>query len=138
MPRILGVDIPNHKPVEIALASLLGIGRTTAAKVLGTTQIDSQKRAKDLTDEEVARLTQTIQSNYKVEGELRREISANIKRLIDIGSYRGLRHKKGLPVRGQRSRTNARSRKGPRPRVGVRKRLKSPAGDSRSAGRSNP
>jgi small subunit ribosomal protein S13 len=92
----------------------------TAAKV------DPSKRAKDLTDEEVSRLTQTIQANTKVEGDLRREVSGNIKRLIDIGSYRGLRHKKGLPARGQRTRTNARSRKGPRPRVGVRKRTKTP------------
>ena len=96
--------------------------------MLTATQIDPNKRAKDLTDEEVGKLTQTIQATAKVEGDLRREVSGNIKRLIDSGSYRGLRHKKGLPVRGQRTKTNARSRKGPRPRVGVRKRTKVTAG----------
>ncbi len=124
MPRVVGVEIPKEKPVEIALSYIFGIGRSNARSVLTATHIDAHKRAKDLTDEEVSRLTQAIQSTTKVEGDLRREISGNIKRLIDIGSYRGLRHKKGLPVRGQRTRTNARSRKGPRPRVGVRKRTK--------------
>jgi small subunit ribosomal protein S13 len=95
-------------------------------RVLSATQIDPAKRAKDLSDEEVSKLSQTIQATCKVEGDLRREITGNIKRLIDIGSYRGLRHKKGLPVRGQRTRTNARARKGPRPRVGVRKRTVTP------------
>ena len=129
MPRVVGVDIPKEKPVRVALTYLFGVGHSTARKVLTATQIDPNKRAKDLTDEEVSKLTQTIQATTKVEGDLRREVSANIKRLIDIGSYRGLRHKKGLPVRGQRTRTNARSRKGPRPRVGVRKRPKTaPAG----------
>jgi len=122
MPRIVGVDVPKEKRVEVALTYLFGVGRSLSRKVLAATQIDPNKRAKDLTDEEVSRLTQTIQSTAKVEGDLRREISGNIKRLIDIGSYRGLRHKKGLPVRGQQTRTNARTRKGPRPRVGVRKR----------------
>ena len=124
MPRVVGVDIPKEKPVGIALTYLFGVGRSSAQKVLAITQVDPHKRAKDLTDEEVSRLTQAIQANYKVEGDLRRDVSGNIKRLIDIGSYRGLRHKKGLPVRGQRTRTNARSRKGPRPRVGVRKRTR--------------
>lgn len=124
MPRVVGVDIPKEKRTEVSLTYLFGVGRPLARKILSITQIDPQKRAKDLTDEEVARLTQTIQATCKVEGELRRETAANIKRLIDIGSYRGLRHKKGLPVRGQRTRTNARSRKGPRPRVGVRKRAR--------------
>ena len=124
MPRIVGVEVPKEKRIEIALTYLFGVGLPLARKVLGVTSIDMNKRAKDLTDEEVSRLTQAIQATYKVEGDLRREISGNIKRLIDIGSYRGLRHKKGLPVRGQRTRTNARSRKGPRPRVGVRKRTK--------------
>ena len=132
MPRIVGVDVPKEKRVEISLAYLYGVGRPLARKLLVITQIDPNKRAKDLTDEEVGRLTQAIQANCKVEGDLRRETAANIKRLIDTGSYRGLRHKKGLPVRGQRTRTNARSRKGPRPRVGVRKRARVTAGAPRT------
>ena len=124
MPRILGVDLPKDKRTEVALAYLYGIGRSSATTLLARTQVDPNKRAKDLTDEEVTKLSQAIQASYKVEGDLRREMAANIKRLIDIGSYRGSRHKRGLPVRGQRTRTNARTRKGPRPRVGVRKRLK--------------
>ena len=128
MPRIVGVEVPKEKPVEIALTYLFGVGRSLARRVLAATQVDPHKRAKDLTDEEVSRLTQAIQATGKVEGDLRREVSGHIKRLIDIGSYRGLRHKKGLPVRGQRTRTNARSRKGPRPRVGVRKRTRLTAG----------
>ena len=122
MPRIIGVDLPKDKRMDVALRYLYGIGSVTAARVLQTTQVDPAKRSSELTDEEVARITQEIQAHYKVEGDLRREVSGNIKRLIDIGTYRGNRHKKGLPVRGQRSRTNARTRKGPRPRVGVRKR----------------
>ena len=132
MPRVVGVEIPKEKRVEIALTYLYGVGRSLARAVLVRTQIDPGKRAKDLTDEEVSRLTQAIQGNYKVEGDLRRDVSGNIRRLIDIGSYRGLRHKKGLPVRGQQTRTNARTRKGPRPRVGVRKRTKPTAGPSRT------
>ena len=128
MPRIVGVEVPKDRPIAIALTYLFGVGRANARKVLAITQVNPAKRAKDLTDEEVSRLTQAIQSNYKVEGDLRREISGHIKRLIDIGSYRGTRHKKGLPVRGQQTRTNARTRKGPRPRVGVRKRAKVPVG----------
>ena len=124
MPRILGVDLPKDKRTDVALRYLYGIGRTTAAQVLQTAQIDPAKRAKELTDEEIAKLTHTIQATYKVEGDLRRELSSSIKRLIDIGSYRGLRHKRGLPARGQRTRTNARTRKGPRPRVGVRKKAR--------------
>ena len=131
MPRIVGVDVPKEKRTEVALTYLFGVGLSTSRKVLSATGVDPNKRAKDLTDQETAQLTQAIQSTTKVEGDLRREISGNIKRLIDIGSYRGLRHKKGLPVRGQRTRTNARSRKGPRPRVGVRKRTKAPAGSER-------
>ena len=131
MPRILGVDIPKEKRIEVSLTYLFGVGRTTSHRVLAATGMDPNKRAKDLTDDEVARLTQAIQSTTKVEGDLRREVSGHIKRLIDIGSYRGLRHKKGLPVRGQRTRTNARSRKGPRPRVGVHKRIKPSAAPGR-------
>lgn len=124
MPRIVGVDLPKDKRLEVALNYIYGIGPTLSRKILAQAQMDPSKRAKDLTDDEVAKLAQVISSTYKVEGDLRREISANVKRLIDIGSYRGLRHKRGLPARGQRTRTNARTRKGPRPRVGVRKRLK--------------
>ena len=124
MPRLLGVDIPAGKRIEVSLTYIYGIGHSASRKVLATAGIDPNKRAKDLSDEEVGRLSQTVQANYKVEGDLRREVASNIKRLIDIGSYRGLRHKKGLPVRGQQTRTNARTRKGPRPRVGVRKRPK--------------
>ena len=124
MPRIVGVDLPPNKRTEISLAYLYGIGRSLSRRLLAQTQIDPQKRAKELTDEEVAKLTHAIQSTYKIEGDLRREVSSNIRRLIEIGSYRGSRHKRGLPVRGQRTKTNARTRKGPRPRVGVRKRAR--------------
>ena len=119
MPRIVGVDIPKEKRMEVALGYIYGIGRTTSNRILKSANISPDKRAKDLTEEEVARLSSILQKDYKVEGDLRREISANIKRLIDIGSYRGLRHRRGLPVRGQRTRTNARTRKGPRKTVGV-------------------
>ena len=131
MPRVLGVDLPKEKRIDVSLRYLYGVGRTTSRRVLSVSGLDPSKRAKDLTDEEIARLTQAIQSNTKVEGDLRREVSGHIKRLIDIGSYRGLRHKKGLPVRGQRTRTNARSRKGPRPRVGVRKQVRPMTGAGR-------
>lgn len=115
MPRILGIDIPKEKRIEIALTYLFGVGRRLSHIILKEAQIDPNKRAKDLSEEEVSRITNTIQKNaLRVEGDLRRDISQNIKRLMDIGSWRGLRHKKGLPVRGQRTRTNARTRKGPR------------------------
>ena len=110
MPRIVGVDIPKEKRIEIALGYIYGIGRSLSNKILKISNISPDKRAKDLTEEEVARLSSVIQKDYKVEGDLRREISANIKRFIDIGSYRGLRHRRGLPVRGQRTKTNARTR----------------------------
>ncbi|OGW83452.1 MAG: 30S ribosomal protein S13 [Omnitrophica bacterium RIFCSPLOWO2_01_FULL_45_10] len=119
MPRIVGVDIPKEKRVDIALSYIYGIGRVLSAKILKVANVDPAKRAKDLTEEEIARLSSVIQKDYKVEGDLRREIAGNIKRLIEIGSYRGLRHRRGLPVRGQRTRTNARTRKGPRKTVGV-------------------
>ncbi|MDD5428598.1 MAG: 30S ribosomal protein S13 [Candidatus Omnitrophica bacterium] len=119
MPRLVGVDIPKEKRIEIALGYIYGIGRSLSNKILKIANIDPSKRAKDLTEEEIARLSSVIQKDYKVEGDLRREISANIKRLIDVGSYRGLRHRRGLPVRGQRTKTNARTRKGPRKTVGV-------------------
>ncbi len=114
MPRILGVDIPKEKTIWIALTYIYGIGRKRSTEILEQAQIDPMKRAKDLSEEEVARITEIIQRNYKVEGDLRREVSQNIKRLMEINCYRGIRHKKGLPVRGQRTKTNARTRKGPR------------------------
>ena len=115
MPRIMGVDIPKEKRIEISLTYLYGIGRSSSNKILKEINIDPNKRAKDLSEEEVARITNTLQkSGLKIEGDLRRDIAQNIKRLMDIGCWRGLRHKKGLPVRGQRTRTNARTRKGPR------------------------
>jgi len=115
MPRILGVDIPKDKRIDIALSYLYGIGRPLSSKILKETGIDPSKRAKELTDTDVSHIVATIQKGgYRVEGDLRRDISQNIKRLADIGSWRGMRHKKGLPVRGQRTRTNARTRKGPR------------------------
>ena len=119
MPRIVGVDIPKEKRVDIALTYIYGIGRPLSNKILKAANVSPDKRAKDLTEEEVARLSSIIQKDYKVEGDLRRDIASNIKRLIDIGAYRGLRHRRGLPVRGQRTRTNARTRKGPRKTVGV-------------------
>ena len=119
MPRILGVDIPREKRIEASLTYIYGIGPVIARKVLDQAKIDYNKRAKDLTDEETARITNIIQNNYLVEGDLRREVNQNIKRMIDIGMYRGLRHRKGLPVRGQRTRTNARTRKGKKVNVGA-------------------
>lgn len=118
MPRILGVDIPKNKKIHVALRYLYGIGPTNSLLVLKEAGVDPDKRADSLNDEELSKIAQVIQSKYKVEGELRRIISQNIRRLMEIGSYRGLRHKKRLPVRGQRTRCNARTRKGPRPRVG--------------------
>lgn len=115
MPRILGVDIPKQKRIEIALTYLYGIGRYQSNIILKATGISADKRARDLNEEEISRLTNAIQkSGLRVEGDLRRDVSQNIKRLMDIGSWRGMRHKRGLPVRGQRTRTNARTRKGPR------------------------
>lgn len=115
MPRILGVDIPKEKKIEIALTYLYGIGRNLSVKILNQAGVNPDARAKDLTEEEISRITTTLQkSNLKAEGDLRREISQSVRRLIDIGSWRGLRHRRGLPVRGQRTRTNARTRKGPR------------------------
>lgn len=118
MPRILGVDIPREKRIDIALTYLYGVGTAVSQKVLASTKIDPSKRAKDLTEKEVSVITTELQKNYKVEGDLRREIQQNIRRLIDIRCYRGSRHVKNLPVRGQRTHTNARTRKGPRKVVG--------------------
>jgi small subunit ribosomal protein S13 len=114
MPRIAGVDLPANKRIEIALTYIYGIGRTTAQKILKEAGIDFGKKAGELTEEEVAKIREIIDRDYKVEGELRKEVAMNIKRLMEIGCYRGLRHKMGLPVRGQRTRSNARTRKGPR------------------------
>ncbi len=121
MARIAGVDLPRGKRIEIALTYIYGIGRPRAAEILAACGVDPDRRTQDLSDDDVNRLRKTIESSFKVEGALRTEVSMNIKRLMDIGCYRGSRHKKGLPVRGQRTHTNARTRKGPRRRVGTRK-----------------
>ncbi|RPF42792.1 30S ribosomal protein S13 [Thermodesulfitimonas autotrophica] len=122
MARIAGVDLPKDKRVEIGLTYIYGIGRSTAKKILAKTGINPDTRVKNLTEEEISRLREVIDREYKVEGDLRREVALNIKRLMEIGCYRGLRHRRGLPVRGQRTRTNARTRKGPRRTVGVRRK----------------
>lgn len=114
MARIAGVDLPKNERIEIGLTRIFGIGRALSNKILSTANINPNTRVKDLTDEEIVKIRNLIDTNYKVEGDLRREIAMNIKRLIDIGCYRGLRHQAHLPVRGQRTRTNARTRKGPR------------------------
>ena len=122
MARIAGVDIPNQKRVEIALTYIYGIGRKSANDILVKTGINPDTRAKDLTDEEVAKLRDEIEENYTVEGDLRREVSMDIKRMVEIGCYRGIRHRKGLPVRGQRTKTNARTRKGPAKTIANKKK----------------
>ncbi len=124
MARIAGVDLPKNKRVEIALTYIYGIGRTSAQQILTEAGIDWNKKTDDLEDQEITRIRALIDSKYKIEGDLRREIAMNIKRLTDLGTYRGLRHKKGLPVRGQRTHTNARTRKGPRRSVMGKKRSK--------------
>lgn len=122
MARIAGVDIPNAKRVEIGLTYIYGIGRTTSNKILEKTGIDPDTRCKDLTEEDVAKLRDEIENNHLVEGELRREVAMDIKRLVEIGCYRGVRHRKGLPVRGQRTKTNARTRKGPAKTIANKKK----------------
>jgi small subunit ribosomal protein S13 len=122
VPRIAGVDLPKDKRVEIALTYIYGIGRTTSQKILAEAGIDWNKKADELTESEVVQIRGIIDSTCKVEGELRREIAMNIKALMDLGSYRGLRHRRSLPVRGQRTHTNARTRKGPRRGVIVKKK----------------
>ena len=119
MPRLLGVDIPGRKRVEYALRYIHGIGPTRSAAIVAEAKIDPATRADDLTAEELRKLISIIQAGYRIEGDLRREVSSNIRRLISIGSYRGLRHRRGLPVRGQRTSTNARTRKGPKRTVGA-------------------
>ena len=122
MARIAGVDLPKEKRVEIGLTYIFGIGLSRSNKILSTTGINPDTRVKDLTDDEVSKLRESIDKDYRVEGDLRREISMDIKRLIDIGSYRGIRHRRGLPVRGQRTRTNSRTRKGPKKTVANKKK----------------
>jgi small subunit ribosomal protein S13 len=114
MARIAGVDLPREKRIEVSLQYIYGIGKTTAKKILEKANVNVATRTKDLTDDEVRRIRETIEQGHEVEGDLRRETSMNIKRLMDLGCYRGLRHRKGLPVRGQRTHTNARTRKGPK------------------------
>lgn len=122
MARIAGVDLPREKRVEISLTYIFGIGRATSQEILANTGINPDTRVRDLTEEEVARLREYIDKNLKVEGDLRREQSLSIKRLMEIGCYRGLRHRRGLPCRGQRTKTNARTRKGPKRTVGVKRK----------------
>ncbi len=122
MPRIAGVDVPREKRIEMALCYIHGIGLASARRILVTAGVNVSTRAKDLSGEEISRIAAIIQKDYRIEGELRREVAANIKRLMEIGSYRGLRHRRGLPVRGQRTKTNARTRKGPRRTVGVQRK----------------
>jgi len=124
LARIAGVDLPREKRVEIGLTYIFGIGLTTSQRIVRETGIGADTRVRDLTEEEVVRLREFIDRNLKVEGDLRREVSQNIKRLMEIGCYRGLRHRKGLPVRGQRTHTNARTRKGPRRQIGAKKKGK--------------
>lgn len=122
MARIAGVDIPNNKRIEIALTYIYGIGRKSANDILAATGINPDTRAKDLTEEEIAKLRDVIENSYTVEGDLRREVSLNIKRMVEINCYRGIRHRKGLPVRGQRTKTNARTRKGPAKTIANKKK----------------
>ena len=124
MARIAGVDIPREKRVEIALTYIYGVGLSSSQKILKQTSINPDTRVRDLTEDQVNRLREVIDRSFKVEGDLRREVALNIKRLIEIGSYRGLRHRRNLPVRGQRTKTNARQRRGPKKTVGARKKTK--------------
>ncbi len=122
MARIAGVDLPRDKRVEIALTYIYGIGRSTSRKILDVTEVNPETRVRDLTEDEVGRLRDYINKDVKVEGDLRREVTMNIKRLMEIGSYRGIRHRRGLPVRGQNTKNNSRTRKGPKRTVGVRRK----------------
>ena len=124
MPRLIGIEIPNDKRIDISLTYIFGIGRKTAQDILKEAQIEGQIRAKDLTEDQVSRIAGVIDRNYQVEGTLRRLIQGNIARLRDIGCYRGMRHRRGLPVRGQRTRTNARTRKGPKKTVAGKRGVK--------------
>ena len=122
MARLVGVDLPRDKRIEIALTYIYGIGLTTAKQIIAETGVNPDTRVKDLSEEDLAKLRDYIQQNLKVEGDLHREVSQNVKRLMEIGCYRGLRHRRGLPVRGQRTHTNARTRKGPRKQIGGKKK----------------
>lgn len=122
MARIAGVDIPNNERIEIGLTRIFGIGRTTSNKILNELSVDHNKRTRDLTDEEIVKIRSTIDNEYRVEGDLRRDISMDIKRLQEIGCYRGIRHRLRLPLRGQRTKTNARTRKGPKRTPGAKKK----------------
>lgn len=122
MARIAGVDLPREKRVEIGLTYIFGLGRSKANEILKKTAVNPDTRVRDLTDDEINRLREVIDKEYRVEGDLRREVSLNIKRLIEIGCYRGRRHRQGLPVRGQRTKTNARTRKGPKKTIGVQRK----------------
>lgn len=122
MARIAGVDLPRDKRVEVALSYIYGIGRNRAVDILSHTGVSPDTRVKDLTEDELSRLREFIDKNYNVEGDLRREVALDIKRLVEIGCYRGIRHRRGLPVRGQKTKNNARTRKGPRKTVGVRRK----------------
>lgn len=124
MARIAGVDLPREKRMEVALTYIYGIGRPAAQKILLDAEVAPEIRVKDLTEDQVSKLRRVIEGNYRVEGDLKRQVSMNVKRLMDIGCYRGLRHRRGLPVRGQRTSTNARTRKGPRRTVGVKRSAK--------------
>nr|MBU1328526.1 30S ribosomal protein S13 [Candidatus Omnitrophota bacterium] len=132
MARIAGIDLPKEKRIEVALTYIYGIGRPLSNKILKQAGVNPDTRAKDMKEDEVSRVAAIIQKEYKVEGDLRREISQNIKRLIDISSYRGYRHRRSLPVRGQRTRTNARTRKGPRKTVGVTRKATKPTAGNQS------
>ncbi len=127
MARIAGIDLPREKHVVVALTYIYGIGRSLARKACEATNVKPETKVRDLTDEEIVRLREYIDQNYQIEGDLRRERAQNIKRLMEIGCYRGLRHRKGMPVRGQRTHTNARTRKGPRPQVGIKKKQRQQA-----------
>ncbi len=122
MARLVGVDLPRDKRIEVGLTYIYGIGLTTSKKILADTGVNPDVRVKDLTEDDLTKLRDYIQANLKVEGDLHREVSQNVKRLMEIGCYRGLRHRKGLPVRGQRTHTNARTRKGPRKQIGGKKK----------------
>ena len=124
MARIAGVDIPREKRVEVSLTYIYGVGLSSSQKILKQTNINPDTRVRDLTEDQVNRLREVIDRTFKVEGDLRREVALNIKRLIEIGSYRGMRHRRNLPVRGQRTKTNARARRGPKKTVGARKKTK--------------
>jgi small subunit ribosomal protein S13 len=121
MARIAGVDLPRNKRMEIALTYVYGIGRSAALSICGEAQVDPGRKSDDLTDDEITRLRRVIDASWKVEGDLRRDVASSIKRLVDLGTYRGLRHRRNLPVRGQRSHTNARTRKGPRRAIAGKK-----------------